>query len=60
MADNKVIRLQVLDRTENVEKVEEKVTPPPAINVSNAIYKKMLAFHHAKIGEKLSVKDILR
>ncbi len=60
MSDNKVIRLQVLDKTENVEKVEEKVTTPPATNVSNPIYKKMLAFHHAKIGEKLSVKDILR
>ncbi len=60
MSDNKVIRLQVLDRTKTTEKVEEKVATPPVTNVSNPIYKKMLAFHHAKIGEKLSVKDLLR
>ena len=60
MSDNKVIKLQVLDKTETTEKVEEKVTTPPVTNVSNPIYKKMLAFHHAKIGDKLSVKDILR
>ena len=58
--DNKVSRLQVLDKVEAPVEKEEKTVSVPASNVSNPIYKKMLAFHHAKIGEKLSVKDILR
>lgn len=57
--DNKVIRLQVLDKkVEETPIVEEKTTKN--VNVSNPIYKKMLAFHNAKIGEKLTISDILR
>lgn len=57
--DNKVIRLQVLDKkVEETPVVEEKATKN--VNVSNPIYKKMLAFHNAKIGEKLTISDILR
>lgn len=57
--DNKVIRLQVLDKkVEETPVVEEKTTKN--VNVSNPIYKKMLAFHNAKIGEKLTISDILR
>lgn len=59
MSDNKIIRLQVLDNKVETE-IEEKVVTPVISNTSNPIYKKMLEFHHAKIGEKLSIKDILR
>lgn len=59
MNDNKIIRLQVLDKVEETTVVEEKTTQKYT-NVSNPIYKKMLAFHNAKIGEKLSISDILR
>ena len=45
--DNKVIRLQVLDKVEAPVEKEEKTVSVPASNVSNPIYKKMLAFHHA-------------
>lgn len=58
MNENKVIRLQVLDKVE--ETVVEETATPKYTNVSNPIYKKMLAFHNAKIGEKLSISDILR
>jgi len=27
---------------------------------TNPIYKKMLTFHHSKIGEKFSISDLLR
>jgi len=51
-----VIKLQIKENKETdvVEKVNQTVLQ------SNPIYKKMLAFHHAKIGEKLSISDILR
>ena len=60
-------KLKVLDRT--VEKldeiVEEQVKPQVThqnspINHTNPIYKNLAKFNNSKIGEKLSVKDILR
>ena len=56
MNENKVVRLQVIDKVETP--VEEKTVK--TYNTSNPIYKNMLAFHHAKIGEKLTISDILR
>ena len=58
--DNKVIRLQVLDNKVEEKQVVEEKTTTKYTNVSNPIYKKMLAFHNAKIGEKLTISDILR
>ena len=57
MNENKIVKLQVLDKVTETP-VEEKTVK--SYNVSNPIYKKMLAFHNAKIGEKLTVSDILR
>ena len=57
MNENKIVRLQVLDKVEETP-VEEKTVK--TYNASNPIYKNMLAFHHAKIGEKLTISDILR
>lgn len=57
MNKNKIVRLQVLDKVETPV-VEEKTVK--SYNVSNPIYKKVLAFHNAKIGEKLTISDILR
>ncbi|MBR1681372.1 hypothetical protein IJ707_06260 [bacterium] len=59
MNENKIVRLQVLDKqVEETPVVEEKTVK--SYNVSNPIYKKMLAFHNAKIGDKLTISDILR
>ncbi len=58
MNENKVVRLQVLDKQVEETVVEEKATK--SYNVSNPIYKKMLSFHNAKIGDKLTISDILR
>ena len=57
MNENKIVRLQVLDKVTETP-VEEKTVK--SYNVSNPIYKKMLAFHNTKIGEKLTISDILR
>ncbi len=57
MNENKIVKLQVLDKVTETP-VEEKTVK--SYNVSNPIYKKMLAFHNAKIGEKLTISDILR
>ncbi len=57
MNENKIVRLQVLDKVTETP-VKEKTVK--SYNVSNPIYKKMLAFHNAKIGEKLTISDILR
>lgn len=60
MNENKIVRLQVLDNKQAEENkvVEEKETK--TYNVSNPIYKKLLSFHNAKIGDKLTISDILR
>ena len=58
MNENKVVRLQILDKQVEETVVEEKTTK--SYNVSNPIYKKMLSFHNAKIGDKLTISDILR
>lgn len=64
-------KLKVLDRTETeldetteeqaktkaAHKIEHKVTHP---NQTNPIYKNLMNFENAKIGDKLSVKDLLR
>ena len=61
MSDNKVVKLQVLDRTAETPVKEEKSTKTyNTTNTSNPIYKNLLAFHHAKIGDKLTISDILR
>ncbi len=60
-------KLKVLDRT--VEKldeiVEEQIKPQikhqnSPINQTNPIYKNLAKFNNSKVGEKLSIKDILR
>ncbi len=57
MNENKIVRLQVLDKVTEAP-VEEKTVK--TFNASNPIYKNVLNFHHAKIGEKLTISDILR
>ena len=55
--------LKVLERTEQLveEKVEEVVAPKVTHpNQTNPIYKNLAKFNNAKIGEKLSVKDLIR
>lgn len=59
-------KLKVLEKTETakemldetvVEQVKPKIEHP---NQTNPIYKNLATFNNAKIGEKLSVKDLLR
>jgi len=55
--------LKVLERTEQLvdEKVEEVVVPKITHpNQTNPIYKNLAKFNNSKIGEKLSVKDLIR
>lgn len=57
MTINNVVELQFIKNNEEVE----AVTSPIIVDKqTNPIYKQLLQFHHAKIGEKLSIKDILR
>lgn len=67
--DKEVLKLKVLEREKEMtdEVVEEKanqkhkITHPNQTNPQTCpILKKMMEFHNEKIGEKLSVKDILR
>lgn len=63
MDEKNILKLRVLEKTEQMldEIVEEQVKPKFSHpNQSNPIYKKMLEFHNSKIGEKFSVKDLLR
>lgn len=56
---NKVRILKVLDRieTELEEEFKPKVSYP---NQTNPIYKNLATFNNAKIGDKFSIKDLLR
>lgn len=60
-------KLKVLDKTETTleEITESQVKPHISVGVehpnqTNPIYKKLMSFKNSKIGEKLSVKDLLR
>ena len=59
MNENKIVELPVKNKAVEETSIENKKSEVYS-NTSNPIYKKMLEFHHAKIGEKLSIKDILR
>jgi len=57
--DEKIRILRVLDKVETELKEEIK----PAIsypNQTNPIFKKLAKFNNAKIGDKWSIKDLLR
>lgn len=56
-------KLRVLDRLEEELKqgTEQKVSPKVSHpNQSNPIYNKLAKFTNEKIGQKLSIKDLLR
>lgn len=59
MSNNNVIRLNFAKQN-NAEEIKETKYNYTKAPVSNPIYKTLLSFHHTNIGEKLSVKDILR
>lgn len=56
-------RLKVIEKIDNEldvtaeEQVKPKISHP---NQTNPIYKKLMNFKNSKIGEKLSVKDLLK
>ena len=63
MDESKFVKLRILERTEDMlnEAVEQKVTPKfTHPNQTNPIYKNMMKFHNQKVGDKFSVKDLLR
>lgn len=67
MDEQNIFRLRVLERTEAAldEVVEEKVMPkfsyPHQTNPRvSPILKKMVQFHNEKIGDKFSIRDLLR
>lgn len=60
---NEKRKLTVIERTEETveEKTEQKVAPKISHpGQSNPIYKNLAKFENAKIGDKLTVKDLLR
>lgn len=63
MDEKNILKLRVLEKTHEMldEIVEEQIKPKFSYpNQTNPIYKKMLEFHNSKIGERFSVKDLLR
>ena len=55
--NNNVIELNFKKATETTDVVKEV---NKTVVETNPIYKKMLAFHNAKIGDKLTISDLLR
>ena len=63
MDEQNILKLRVLERTEQMldNVVEEQVKPKMVHpNQTNPIYKNLMKFHNSKIGDKFSVKDLLR
>lgn len=67
MDEKNILKLRVLERTEQMldNIVEEQVKSDFSNKIlksgqTNPIYKKMLEFHNSKIGDKFSVRDLLR
>lgn len=55
--NNNVIELNFKKATETTDVVKEV---NKTVVQTNPIYKKMLAFHNSKIGDKLTISDLLR
>lgn len=62
MDEIKEIKLKVLERTDVKDLVTEEKTKTGISypNQTNPIYKKLVSFHNEKIGDKWSIKDLLR
>jgi len=63
MDENNIFRLRVLERTEEMLDgvVEEKAAPKFSYpNQTNPLVRKMVQFQNEKIGDKFSMKDLLR
>lgn len=63
MDETKIVKLKVLERSDELidSIVEEKAANEiPYPNQTNPIYRKMMDFHNRKIGDKFSIKDLLR
>lgn len=61
MEENKILRLRVLERTqETIDEVVEKKVHSGFVhpNQTNPIYKNLVKFHNEPIGKKFSVKDL--
>lgn len=59
--DEKKRKLTVIEKTN--EELKEETQPKPKIshpNQTNPIYKNLAKFNNAKIGDKLSIKDLLK
>ena len=55
--NNNVIELNFNKKTVETDVVKEV---NKTVVQTNPIYRKMLSFHNSKIGEKLSISDLLR
>lgn len=63
MEENKILRLRVLERTEDtIDEIVEKQIGSGFVhsNQTNPIYKKLAKFHNEPIEKKFSVKDLFR
>lgn len=61
--DEKIFKLKVIEKTpEIVENIPKTSTQESVLhaNQTNPIYKKLMLFRNAKIGDKWSIKDLLR
>lgn len=62
MDEKKIYKLKVLDKPDIETEVKEKIVKPHIQhpNHTNPILKKLAVFHNEKIGDKWSIKDLLR
>ena len=67
MDEKNILRLRVLERTQEMldevveEQVHQPLSHPHHTNpLASPILQKMAQFHNEKIGDKFSVKDLLR
>lgn len=62
MDEKKVLKLKVLDKVKDLdEQVKDEVMPKIVhTNQTNPIYRNLAKFHNEKIGDKWSIKDLLR
>lgn len=61
--DEKKIILRVIEKPQDLVEQELKEQTKPKFshpNQTNPIYKKLMQFHNEKIGDKWSIKDLLR
>lgn len=60
MDEKKVLKLKVIDKVDEIVEKQQSTKKVSHSNQTNPIYKNLAKFSNAKIGDKWTIRDLLR